>query len=92
MLELPDMQEKDKLFYFMDGLQSWAYNELKRRNVKDIDEAIAMAEDLMEFRKESTVKKNSGGEQTMTEPEPKQSTTQPLNTKGKEIEGRNQRD
>lgn len=60
MLELPDMQEKDKLFYFMDGLQSSACNELKRRNVRDIDEGIVVAEDLMEFRKETTVKKMVG--------------------------------
>ena len=92
MLELPDMQEKNKLFYFMDGLQSWAYNELKGRNVRDIDRAITVAEYLMEFRRESTVKKNSEGEQTMSEPEPKQDTPQPLNTKGKEIEGRYRRE
>ncbi|GAA0166508.1 hypothetical protein LIER_21647 [Lithospermum erythrorhizon] len=36
----------------MDGLQSWANIELKRRNVCDVDEAIAVAEDLKELKKE----------------------------------------
>ncbi|KAL4591909.1 hypothetical protein LXL04_004884 [Taraxacum kok-saghyz] len=31
MLELPDLREENKLFYFQDGLQSWAYNEPKRK-------------------------------------------------------------
>ncbi|KAK2985168.1 hypothetical protein RJ640_011989 [Escallonia rubra] len=41
--------EEDLLFNFVDGLQSWAKKELQRRGVKDVDEAIAMAESLTEY-------------------------------------------
>ncbi|KAK2985469.1 hypothetical protein RJ640_030996 [Escallonia rubra] len=43
------MAEEDLLFNFVDGLQSWAKRELQRRGVKDVDEAIAMAESLTEY-------------------------------------------
>ncbi|KAK2965960.1 hypothetical protein RJ640_006830 [Escallonia rubra] len=43
------MTEEDLLFNFIDGLQNWAKQELQRRGVKDIDEAIAVAESLMEY-------------------------------------------
>ncbi|KAK2970516.1 hypothetical protein RJ640_001721 [Escallonia rubra] len=49
MLNIPNMTEEDLLFNFIDGLQNWAKQELQRRGVKDIDEAIAVAESLMEY-------------------------------------------
>ncbi|KAK2991421.1 hypothetical protein RJ640_019067 [Escallonia rubra] len=49
MLHIPNMTEEDLLFNFIDGLQNWAKQELQRRGVKDLDEAIAMAESLMEY-------------------------------------------
>ncbi|KAK2969839.1 hypothetical protein RJ640_000656 [Escallonia rubra] len=49
MLHIPNMAEEDLLFNFVDGLQSWAKRELQRRGVKDVDEAIAMAESLTEY-------------------------------------------
>ncbi|CAA7394586.1 unnamed protein product [Spirodela intermedia] len=30
LLEVPQMNEEDKLHYFMEGLQIWAQNELHR--------------------------------------------------------------
>ncbi|KAK2984372.1 hypothetical protein RJ640_005388 [Escallonia rubra] len=51
MLHIPNMAEEDLLFNFVDGLQSWAKRELQRRGVKDVDEAIAMAESLTEYDK-----------------------------------------
>ena len=33
ILEIPDLPDKDSLFYFLDGLQPWAKTELKRRGV-----------------------------------------------------------
>ncbi|KAK2985883.1 hypothetical protein RJ640_008707 [Escallonia rubra] len=39
---------EDLLFNLVDGLQSWAKRELQRRCVKDVDEAITMAESLTE--------------------------------------------
>ncbi|KAK3212388.1 hypothetical protein Dsin_017094 [Dipteronia sinensis] len=40
------MSEKNSLFYFMDGLKDWARVELERRNVQDLNAAIAEAEAL----------------------------------------------
>ena len=61
MLELPDLQQKDKLFYFQDRLQSWDYKEIKRRNVEDVDEAIEVAEDLMDFHRDALARRPSMG-------------------------------
>ncbi|XP_023764406.1 uncharacterized protein LOC111912904 [Lactuca sativa] len=89
MLELPELQEKDKLFYFQDGLQSWAYNELKRRNVQDIDEAIVVAEDLMDFRRDALIRRTSGGDKAAPRPSPRDDrpAVKPSTFKGKAIEG-----
>lgn len=52
MLEIPDMEESTRLIFFMDGLKDWAEQELRRRKVKTLAEAIAVAESLIEFEKE----------------------------------------
>ncbi|GKV41043.1 hypothetical protein SLEP1_g48622 [Rubroshorea leprosula] len=52
-LRIPDMTEKNRLLYFMDGLQQWAEQELKRRGVQDVASAIAVAESLIEFGREA---------------------------------------
>ena len=49
MLDIQDMSEKDKLFSFLDGLKSWAQQELHRRNVADLVGVIAAAERLTDF-------------------------------------------
>ena len=49
LLEVPDTSDKDALFLFMDGLQSWAKLELKRRGVQDLATAIAVAESLIDY-------------------------------------------
>ena len=51
MLEAPGMDEKDLLFNFMDNLQSWAEQELRRRGVQDLSTAMAVAESLMDFQR-----------------------------------------
>ena len=51
MLEAPGMDEKDLLFNFMDNLQNWAEQELRRRGVQDLSTAMAVAESLMDFRR-----------------------------------------
>ncbi|XP_059663382.1 uncharacterized protein LOC132309045 [Cornus florida] len=48
-LEIPDLSDKDSLFFFMDGLQLWAKTELRRRNVQDLATAIAEAESFIDF-------------------------------------------
>ena len=51
MLEAPGMDEKDLVFNFMDNLQSWAEQELRRRGVQDLSTAMAVAESLMDIRR-----------------------------------------
>ena len=62
MFDLPELSEKQKLFYFLDGLQSWAHMELKRRNVQSVDEAIVVAEDLIELKRDFGPKRFGGGD------------------------------
>ena len=50
MLEAPDMNEKELLFNFMDNLQGWAEQELRRRGVRDLATALAVAESLMDYK------------------------------------------
>ncbi|KAL4576292.1 hypothetical protein LXL04_012384 [Taraxacum kok-saghyz] len=73
-----------------DGLQSCAYNELKRRNVLDIDEAIAAAEDLIDFRRETPTQEPSGGEESTYEG--KEDCARSSTPKGKAFERRNSKD
>ncbi|XP_039024486.1 uncharacterized protein LOC120157439 [Hibiscus syriacus] len=48
MLQIPNMSEEDLLFYFIDGLQGWAKQEMYRRDIRTVDEAIA--ESLIDFQ------------------------------------------
>ena len=45
------MSEKKLLFNFMDNLQSWAEQELRRRGVQDLTTAMAVAKSLVEYKK-----------------------------------------
>ncbi|RVW63219.1 putative mitochondrial protein [Vitis vinifera] len=47
MLEIPNMTEEELLFNFMDNLQGWAEQELRRRGVQDLATAMAVAESLI---------------------------------------------
>ncbi|KAJ4728107.1 Retrotransposon protein, putative, Ty3-gypsy subclass [Melia azedarach] len=58
MLEISDMPEKSRLLFFLDGLQPWAEQELKRRNVQDLASAIAVAESLIEFSRSESSKQD----------------------------------
>ena len=51
MLEAPCMNEEDLLFNFMDNLQSWAEQELRRQDVKDLATTMAVVKSLVNFRK-----------------------------------------
>lgn len=44
MLQIPNLTSDDLLFHFMDGWQNWAKQELQRRRVIDVDQAIVEAE------------------------------------------------
>ena len=80
VLKIPNLSNKDALFNFMDGLQSWAKTELRRRGVQDLATAIAVAEGLVDFSspRESTKpkeKKSSyakgGGDKIQRKEEPR---------------------
>ncbi|GAA0147437.1 hypothetical protein LIER_07136 [Lithospermum erythrorhizon] len=64
MLELPDLQEKDKLFYFSD-------------------------EDLLDYRRDTTVRKKTGGDKPAPKPQVQDEKFQvkPSTSKGKAHEG-----
>ena len=49
MLDIPDMSEKDRLFYFLEGLKPWARTELQRQRVQDLASAQAAAERLTDY-------------------------------------------
>nr|CAN67852.1 hypothetical protein VITISV_020215 [Vitis vinifera] len=51
MLEIPNMAEEELLFNFMDNLQSWAEQELRRRGVQDLATAMAVAKSLVDYRR-----------------------------------------
>ncbi|KAJ4717218.1 Retrotransposon protein, putative, Ty3-gypsy subclass [Melia azedarach] len=65
VLEIPDMSDKDSLFFFMDGLQGWVKTELRRRGVQDLASAIAVAETLIDYSSEranTKAKDKKGGQ------------------------------
>ena len=51
LLEIPNMPETEAMYVFLGGLQSWAKLELQRRNVEDLNTAIAEAESLAEYQR-----------------------------------------
>ncbi|XP_060673257.1 uncharacterized protein LOC125420382 [Ziziphus jujuba] len=55
MLDIRDMSEKDKLFYFLEGLKPWARTELQRQRVQDLASALGAAERLMDYSTESPI-------------------------------------
>ncbi|XP_070046066.1 uncharacterized protein [Nicotiana tomentosiformis] len=49
MLNLSNMAEEDKLYYFMSGLKGWAQLELRRQNVQSLSTDIAAADALADL-------------------------------------------
>ena len=66
MLDIRDMSENDKLFYFMEGLKPWARTELQRQRVGDLSTAQAAAERLSDYMNDpaSKPRENLGGGDT----------------------------
>ncbi|XP_012831339.1 PREDICTED: uncharacterized protein LOC105952342 [Erythranthe guttata] len=56
-LQIPNLSEEDLLFHFTDKLQGWAKQELHRRDIKSVDEAIAAAEFLTEYQPRDPLRK-----------------------------------
>ena len=59
MLEIPNMTQEELLFNFMDNLQGWAEQELRRRGVQDLATAMAVAESLTDYKKGDSSKDES---------------------------------
>ncbi|KAG9450106.1 hypothetical protein H6P81_010071 [Aristolochia fimbriata] len=59
MLCISNMTDEDRLFAFLDGLKPWAEQELRRRDVKSLAEALSTAEKLTEFEKKTEVSTSS---------------------------------
>ena len=59
MLDIKDMSEEDKLFYFIEGLKPWARTELQRQRVQDLATAQTAAEHLTNYATESTQPKKA---------------------------------
>ncbi|RVW62202.1 hypothetical protein CK203_064414 [Vitis vinifera] len=51
ILEIPNMSEKELLLNFMDNLQSWAEQELRRHGVQDLTTTMAVVESLVEYKR-----------------------------------------
>ena len=45
------MTEEEFLFNFMDNLQGWAKQELRRQGVQDLATAMAIAESLTDYKR-----------------------------------------
>ncbi|RVW49075.1 hypothetical protein CK203_111710 [Vitis vinifera] len=59
MLQIPNMTEEELLFNFMDNLQGWAKQELKRRGVQDLAIAMEVAKSLTDYKKRDSSKVES---------------------------------
>ncbi|WKA11497.1 hypothetical protein VitviT2T_028991 [Vitis vinifera] len=59
MLEIPNMTQEELLFNFMDNLQGWAEQELRRRGVQDLATAMAVAESLTDYKRGDSSKDES---------------------------------
>ncbi|KAJ9682242.1 hypothetical protein PVL29_018227 [Vitis rotundifolia] len=59
MLEIPNMTEEELLFNFVDNLQGWAEQELRRRGVQDLATAMAVVESLTDYKRGDSSKVES---------------------------------
>ncbi|KAA0034110.1 uncharacterized protein E6C27_scaffold65G001000 [Cucumis melo var. makuwa] len=53
MLDIRNMSEKDKVFYFVEGLKPWARAKLYEQRVQDLTSAYAAAERLFDLTSDS---------------------------------------
>ncbi|KAF3779878.1 hypothetical protein EJ110_NYTH40500 [Nymphaea thermarum] len=53
MLDVPMMPEKDKLHWFIIGLQSWAQTDVERSNPETLEQAYVAAERLADTQRKS---------------------------------------
>lgn len=65
MLNSRDMSETDKLFTFMEGLESWTRTELQRQKVTDLSTTMGAAECLGDYQLELREDRHSGNSQSI---------------------------
>ena len=53
MLDIRGTSEKDKVFFFINGLQLWAKTKIHKKKVQDLATAIASAERLLDYGNEA---------------------------------------
>ena len=56
MLEIPNITGEELLFNFMDNLQGWTKQELRRRGVQDLATTMAIAESLTNYKRKNSSK------------------------------------
>ena len=59
MLEIHNMTKEELLFNFMDNLQGWAEQELRRRGIQDLATTMAVAESLTGYKRGDSSKVES---------------------------------
>ncbi|KAK3009922.1 hypothetical protein RJ639_011492 [Escallonia herrerae] len=50
MLDIPEMSERQRLCFFIDGLQQWVATELRQREPHDLASTMAIVERLEDFK------------------------------------------
>ncbi|KAK3018917.1 hypothetical protein RJ639_005122 [Escallonia herrerae] len=50
MLEIPEMSERQRLCFFINGLQQWIATELRRRELHNLASAMAIVKRLEDFK------------------------------------------
>ena len=56
MFEILNMSKKELLFNFMDNIQSWVKQELRRHGVQDLATTMIVVEFLVEYKREDSSK------------------------------------
>ncbi|WKA11230.1 hypothetical protein VitviT2T_028754 [Vitis vinifera] len=56
MFEILNMSKEELLFNFMDNIQSWVKQELRRHGVQDLATAMKIVEFLVEYKREDSSK------------------------------------
>ena len=56
MLEIPNMSKEELLFNFMDNLQSWVEQKLRRHGVQYLATTMVVAESLVDYRRRDSSK------------------------------------
>jgi hypothetical protein len=57
MLEIKDISAEDRIFHFMNSLQTWLQSELHRQNVQTI--VTTITDNILDFKVEAKVGPNN---------------------------------